>query len=98
MHIARNPGIFLVLMRLTIEARFSKAWLEERRGRWTEADPVLEALLTAVEGTEASRTPFFARSLPRAEFHRSPAYRNMVELGFSPEEMQAALSPYRLED
>lgn len=98
MHIDRNPAVLAILMRLVVEARFSQAWLSHNRGRYAAADPVLEAFLNAMEGSGSVETPFYSRKLPRTAFHQSPAYRNMVELGLSPDEMESALGPYRILD
>lgn len=101
MHIERDDGLMMVLLQCIIAGRFSKGYIELRRGETSKSDRVMAALLDVAAGLPAlgtPRPPFFALQMSNADFSRSAAYRNMVELGLSPEEMALALRPYALSD
>jgi hypothetical protein len=96
MRIARNPGIMGVLAQCVIDGRFSKGYLEFRKGEYTRGDRVMAAFAQARPPSETPRPAFHELNVSEAAFHQSLAYRNMVELGLSPEEVHAALTPYRV--
>ena len=47
MRIARNPGIMGVLAQCVIDGRFSKGYLEFRKGEYTRGDRVMAAFAQA---------------------------------------------------
>lgn len=99
MRIERNDGLMMVLLQSVIVGRFSKGYLELRKGETARSDGLMTALLDCAADMPmlgTPRPPFFAPELSQADFAQSPAYRNMVELGLSPDDMLAAIKPYQL--
>ena len=82
--------------------RHSHIHLEEMRSGGTEmqsSDVVIRRFIDVVGAQSAdapSRPPFHSRQLKHSEFAQSFAYTQMMELGFSREEMMAALSAWEL--
>ena len=65
------------------------------------SDAVIHALIDAFaasDGSNSSRSPFHSRQLRQQDLAQSFAYTQMMELGFSRDEMMAALSPWELID
>ncbi|MFQ6549659.1 hypothetical protein AADZ90_017035 [Aestuariibius sp. 2305UL40-4] len=74
-----------------------------RRGETNEAasDAVIRALMKVVAEASTSPSepqPFHTPKLRSEDFAKSFAYTQMMELGFSREEMMAALAPWELVD
>lgn len=62
------------------------------------SDAVIHVLMDTLAAFDGSRPPFHSRELRQQDFAQSFAYTQMMELGFSRDEMMAALSPWELID
>lgn len=83
--------------------RHSHLYLETRRQGGTDAaasDAVIHLFMDLLAATDEAltRPPFRSRKLGHRDFARSFAYTQMMELGFSRDEMMAALAPWDLVD
>lgn len=84
--------------------RHSQLHLEARRlGKTNEAasDAVIRAMMETLAASEveaAKPRPFHTLSLRRQDLAQSFAYAQMMELGFSRDEMMSALAPWNLVD
>lgn len=84
-----------------LAGRHGTAHLELRRTGGTDAaasDRALACLREAAREAQGGDGPFLAPTLRWSDFAASPAYANMMALGFSREEMLDALAPWELVD
>ncbi len=100
----RLPLPFLgVVFDQILIGRHSHLHLETRRTDGTDAassDAAIHKLMDAMAAHDATlaRPPFHARQLSQRDFAQSFAYTQMMELGFSRQDMLEALAPWRLVD
>lgn len=84
-----------------IRGRHSHLYLETRKSGGTDAaasDAVILMMMDVMAANDASLTlaPFRSRKLSHRDFAQSFAYTQMMELGFSRDDMMEALTPWDL--
>ncbi|WP_148292695.1 hypothetical protein [Paracoccus aminophilus] len=100
----RLPVPFLgMIFDQILVGRHSHLYLETRRRGKTNAaasDAVIHVWMDVMAATDAALTqpPFRARRLKQRDFAQSFAYTQMMELGFSRDDMIEALTPWELVD
>lgn len=99
MRLKIHRGHLNVVASCMVNGRFTKEYLEARKGTYRDSDEIIKKIINAKAPFAERQVPFLTSlEISASDFYQSRAAKNMAELGFTPDQETAALLPFKIID